>query len=269
MNNDFLKDIISNPWFGFILGIVGIASLLIGFYTLFRGQKYPCSLSYFPYQTVNLFRNLSIPFPELKITYANHEINKNLMYLSGFLTSDGYRDITNNSEPISFILDPGYKWLDFRASSTIENLNNDLAIDFQDNKAELLFSKLKRGEMIYIQSIIESDQDANATHDNISFTHRIDNTEHKIKKRSNIMTQSLYSFNIFAIMLSYILAMCFIVLPFVLIFDMISSTQNFVFSQVPMMVISICLGFFLIALILFREAKRSLLLRKFKKINQQ
>lgn len=204
---EFIESIISNPWIGVIGIAVGLAGILVTIWVATKQKKYPTKLCYYSIKTINLYKSISIPFSKINITYENNRIDKNIIFTSGFLICEGQRDISNNTEPIQIVLPEGNKWLDMKASSQIPSLNSDLSISYNENLAELKFSKLKRGEAIFLQSIMESDNSEDSTLDSISFSHRIDNTEQKIRKKNGASisnTKSPYS-NPFYILILQIL----------------------------------------------------------------
>lgn len=184
--NEIINNIISNPWIGVIGIAVGLVGILVTILVAIKQKEYPTWLSFYSNKTINLYKSLSIPFSKINITYDNNRIDKNIIYTSGYFLCEGQKDISNNIEPISIELPIGNKWLDIKVSSHIPALNDDLSINYNDNIAELKFTKLKRGEIIFFQSILESDNSEINVLDSINFTHRIDNTERIIKKKSDI-----------------------------------------------------------------------------------
>lgn len=211
--NDIINNIISNPWIGIIGIVVGIASIAVTIWFFFKDRNYPCRISFYPVKTMNLYRNLSSPFLRLKITYNDKDICNNLFYFSGYLVCDGYRDITGNEESLFIKLPEGYNWLDFKVSSSVNSLNKDLYKLNKDNKIEdnvlkLDFSKFKRDESIYLQSIIEGPDDRVIDQNDISFEHRIDNTESEIKIKTFVYHSDSQQSKDFEMIIGMTLLLC-------------------------------------------------------------
>lgn len=273
MNTDLMNSFLSNPWIGLIGILIGALGIAATFWVFYKERNYPCRISYYPAKTINLFRNLSSPFSNLKITYNNKDIGKNLFYLSGYLVCDGYRDITKNEEPITLKLPDGYNWVDLNVSSSIDELNIDLDNLNKNNKPvenkfKIHFTKFKKNESIYIQSIIEGADSRMINPRMISFEHRINDTESRIKIKG-IVRESDSIIPIKSPFLLYFCAFIFFVSGFSVLLDSCGLMQSAFGSLPEPMNATLMVTFLFLSLIFVALANQNRTRQKIEKTIKQ
>lgn len=261
--NELIKGIISNPWVGVIGILIGLIGILATVWFALKQRKYPRRISFYSDRIINLYKSFSIPFSKINITYDNKRIDKNIIYVCGYLVCEGERDITNNTEPICINLPEGNKWLDIKVSSPTSSLNKDLSISYSDNLAELYFNKFQREEIIRFQSIIEATNSDITTLDGLTFSHRIDNTDKTIKKKFEALITSPFSMSDKFISLFQIMGVvCLLMTVFLIV-------TSFYIEYVKSTLYYLTITGFVVSLLSLRIAKRLKKIRKFRFIELQ
>ena len=168
-----------------IIGILGlIATIVFGVLSvdLFKRKRRPCKLTYFPSETINIYRNLTKGFDSIEVLKNDEPIRNNVILLSGVISCNGDVDLTGNDNVVHMCLPEGYKWLDVKIDSCSEGVNAKFSITNENNRnASLCFDLFRVNEYIKIQALVEYEDEKklsslNDLHSKITFSHRIQNT---------------------------------------------------------------------------------------------
>lgn len=189
-----------------IIGILGlIMTIVFGVLSvdLFKRKRRPCKLTYFPTETINIYRNLTKGFDNLVVLKNDQPIKNNVIFLSGVISSNGDMDLVGSNNVVNMILPEGYKWLDVKLDSCSKGVDAKFAISNDNNRnAFLNFDLFRVNEYIKLQALVEYENQEkmssiNDLHRHISFSHRIQNTGDVEKGdyiRSYIPMKRLYVF---------------------------------------------------------------------------
>lgn len=168
-----------------IIGILGlIATIVFGVLSidLFKRKRRPCKLTYFPSETINIYRNLTKGFDCIEVLKNDKPIKNNVIFLSGIISCNGDVDLTGSDNVVQMCLPEGYKWLDVKIASCSEGIDAQFSIAKETNRnASLCFGLFRVNEYIKLQALVEYENEnkmssLNDLHRKITFSHRIQNT---------------------------------------------------------------------------------------------
>jgi ABC-type lipoprotein release transport system permease subunit len=191
-----------------IIGILGlIATIIFGVLSidLFKRKRRPCKLTYYPSETINIYRNLTKGFDCIEVLKNDKPIKNNVIFLSGIISCNGDVDLTGSDNVVHMCLPEGYKWLDVKIDSCSEGVEAQFSITKENNRnASLCFGLFRVNEFIKLQALVEYEEEKklsslNDLHRKITFSHRIQNTSDVEKGdyiRSYIPMKRVYLFTI-------------------------------------------------------------------------
>lgn len=168
-----------------IIGILGLfATIIFGVLSidLFKRKRRPCKLTYFPSETINIYRNLTKGFDSIEVLKNDKPIKNNVIFLSGIMSCNGDVDLTGSDNVVHMWLPEGYKWLDVKIDSCSEGIDAQFSITKETNRdASLCFGLFRVNEYIKLQALVEYENEKkmsslNDLHRKITFSHRIQNT---------------------------------------------------------------------------------------------